>query len=80
MTAKRTLQNVGIPALALSCLILALSGENPAPAGGADGRGKPVLREETDSDMPDLSTIACWTGTARSADLEVEVPAAGAAR
>jgi len=39
--------------------------------------GMPVLREETNSGMPGLSTMACWTGTARSADLEVEVPAAG---
>ena len=199
MTTKHALQNVGIPALALSCLALALSGENPAPTGGADGRGGPngglsleiradlrpgrigvslvnagggdllvrigvmlgngktqfpgdlriecrdaggrrfvlssapafvagrmdpmllplpdgatytlsldlrrmsveeprdafslpagkyrvqavlagksVLREETNSDMPGLSTMAFWTGTARSADLEVEVPVAGA--
>ena len=198
MTAKRALRNVGIPALALSCLALTLSGENPAPTGGTDDRGgsggglsleiradprpgnigvslvnaggsdllvriglmlgngkkqfprdlriecrgagdhrfvlssspafvagrvdpmvlplpagaaytlsldlrrmsvaeprntfslpagryhvqavlagKPVLREETNSDMPGLSTMAFWTGTARSADLEVDVPAVG---
>ena len=39
--------------------------------------GKRVSREETNADTPGLSTMACWTGTVRSAALAVEVPAAG---
>ena len=37
--------------------------------------GKPVLREETNSDMPGLSTMACWTGTAHLRALAERVAA-----